>query len=36
MSNRSKQLRTGIGILTGLLVAAGLVAFIFLAVALHT
>ena len=36
MSNRSKQLRTGLGILTGLLVAAGVVGFIFLALAMHT
>ncbi len=36
MSNRSKRLRIGIGILTGFLATAGLVGFILLAVAMHT
>jgi hypothetical protein len=36
MGNQSKRLRIGIGVLTGLLAAAGFVGFILLAIAAHT
>lgn len=36
MSNQSKRLRIGLGILTGILATAGLVGFILLAIAMHT
>ena len=36
MSNRSKRLRIGLGVITGLFATAGLIGFILLAVAAHT
>ncbi|GMQ86029.1 MAG: hypothetical protein BMS9Abin07_1601 [Acidimicrobiia bacterium] len=36
MANRSRQLRIGLGVLTGMVAIAALVGFVLLAVAIHT